>query len=304
MSSQKAYGDSVAQILRIDEAPAVVRQKGIRQEYAATLVRSENPSSEKSDPLPTEDSIIASVSLTEGLDREIWLNGRALSPQGPQPAGGATLLDLRHDNRVRFKSGFNLVHFYFARSALNGMLEQLGARRIDELRAQTGVLSPDPTLAQLASALLPSLVRPQDASPIFVDHVLHAVAAHLMSKFADVDRPAAALRGGLAPWQQKRATELLAENLDGSLSLADVAAECELSASHFSRAFVQSMGMPPHRWLQKQRIEKAKSLLASSTISLAEIARMAGFGDQSHFSRVFSQIMGTSPGTWRRIQHQ
>ncbi|MDI3561872.1 AraC family transcriptional regulator [Bradyrhizobium sp. Arg816] len=304
MASLKGYGQTVAQLLRIDEAPSVVRQKGYRKEYAATLVRSEQPSREKSDSLPTEESIIASVSLSESLDREIWLNERPLPPQGPQAAGGATLLDLRHDNRVRFKSGFQLVHFYFTRSALNGMLEHQGARRVDELHAPTGVLSPDRTLAQLASALLPSLAQPQEASRIFVDHVLHAAAAHLLKEYAGIDQPAVRLRGGLAPWQQKRATELLSEHLDGDLSLADIAAECGLSPGHFSRAFAQSMGMPPHRWLREQRVEKAKSLLSTSRLSLLEIAKATGFGDQSHFTRVFSESTGSSPGAWRRFRSQ
>ena len=304
MSDLRGYGQTVAQILRIEEAPSVVRQKGYRKEYAATLVRSEQPSLEKSGSLPTEESIIASVSLSDGLDREIWLNERPLAPQGSQAAGGATLLDLRHDNRVLFKSGFHLVHFYFTRSALNGMMDQQGAKRLDELHAPTGVCSPDRTLAQLASALLPSLVKPQEASRIFVDHVLHAAAAHLLKEYADIDQPAAKLRGGLAPWQQRRATELLAENLDGGLSLADVAVECGLSPGHFSRAFARSMGMPPHRWLRERRVEKAKSLLSKSRLSLAEIARASGFGDQSHFTRVFSESTGSSPGAWRRFQSQ
>ena len=304
MSSPRGYGQTVAQLLRIEEAPSVVRQKGYRKEYAATLVRSDRASHEKSDPLPTEEAIIASVALSDGVDREIWLNERPLPPQGPQSPGRATLLDLRHDNRVRFKSGFQLVHFYFTRSALNGMLEQQGARRIDELDAPTGVSSPDRILAQLASALLPSLVKPEEASRIFVDHVLHAAAAHLLKEYAGIDQPAAKLRGGLAPWQQKRATELLSENLDGGLSLADVAAECGLSPGHFSRAFAQSTGRRPHRWLREQRIEKAKSLLSNSRLSLVEIAKATGFGDQSHFTRVFSETTGSSPGAWRRLQSQ
>ncbi|OKO76006.1 AraC family transcriptional regulator [Bradyrhizobium sp. AS23.2] len=304
MSNLRGYGQTVAEILHIKEAPSVVRQKGHRKEYAATLVVSEQPSLERSNPLPTEDSIIASVSLSEGLDREIWLNERPLALQGPQAAGGTTLLDLRHDNRVRFKSGFHLVHFYFTRSALNGMLEQQGTERLDELHAPTGVCSPDRTLTQLASALLPSLVKPQEASRIFVDHVLHAAAAHLLKEYAGIDQPTAKLRGGLAPWQQKRATELLSENLDGDLSLADIAAECGLSPGHFSRAFAQSMGIRPHRWLREHRVEKAKSLLSNSRLSLVEIAKATGFGDQSHFTRVFSESTGSSPGAWRRFQRQ
>ena len=87
-----------------------------------------------------------------------------------------------------------------------------------------------------------------------------------------------AVRGGLAAWQQKLATELLSENLDGELSLADIAAERNRSAGHVPCAFGHSMGTPPHR-LRQQRVEKAKSTLSESRLSLAEIAKTARSGD-------------------------
>jgi AraC-like DNA-binding protein len=296
MSSNRGYGQTVAQVLQLAEAPSLVRQKGYRKEYAATLLRSEKPSLDK------EDAIIVSVSLLGEFDRELWLNDRHLPPQGPQPAGLATLLDLRHDNRVRFRSGFHLVHFYFTRSALNGVLEQQDSKRIDEFKADPGVSSPDPTLRQLAVAMLPSLIRPQEASRIFVDHIMQAAAAHILKAYGGTDDFDRRIKGGLAPWQQKIATELLGENLDVAMTLAEVAAECGLSAAHFARAFTQSMGMSPHRWLQGQRLKKAKSLLADSKLPLAEIARLSGFADQSHFTRAFSRAIGASPGAWRRFQ--
>ncbi|MEY9744864.1 AraC-like DNA-binding protein [Bradyrhizobium japonicum] len=88
-----------------------------------------------------------------------------------------------------------------------------------------------------------------------------------------------AVRSGLAAWQQKLATELLSENLDCELSLADIAAERNRSAGHVPCAFAHSMGTPPHRWLRQQRVEKAKSPLSESRLSLAEIAKTARFGD-------------------------
>ena len=55
------------------------------------------------------------------------------------------------------------------------------------------------------------------------------------------------LRGGLAPWQERRAKEILSANLDGDVPLKDVARECRLSVSHFSRAFRRTVGVAPHQ---------------------------------------------------------
>src|SRR5262249_61445822 len=108
------------------------------------------------------------------------------------------------------------------------------------------------------------------------------------------------LSGGLAPWQVKRACEKLEADLSGKLTLQEIAAEVGISASHFSRAFRASVGLPPHQWLLRQRISAAKQLMSVRDLSLAEIAIAAGFSNQSHFTRVFSTFVGVSPGVWRR----
>jgi AraC family transcriptional regulator len=73
-----------------------------------------------------------------------------------------------------------------------------------------------------------------------------------------------------------------------------------MSVSHFGRAFRQSVGVTPHRWLLLRRIEAAKKLLCNSAQSVCEIGLDCGFGDQSHFTRVFRNFVGVGPGEWRR----
>ena len=112
----------------------------------------------------------------------------------------------------------------------------------------------------------------------------------------------AAMAGTLAGWQERRAKAMLAENINGNISLAHLAQECRLSVRHFTRAFRASTGVSAHTWLLRLRIEKAKTLLISSRRSLAEIALECGFADQSHMTRVFRRSIGLSPGAWRRLQ--
>jgi transcriptional regulator GlxA family with amidase domain len=106
--------------------------------------------------------------------------------------------------------------------------------------------------------------------------------------------------GGLAPWQARRAKELTSANLDGQLPLSQIAEACGLSTRHFARAFRQSIGVPPHRWLLGRRIERWKDLMRDPALSLAKVVLACGFADQSHFTRMFTTLMGLSPGLWRR----
>ena len=108
------------------------------------------------------------------------------------------------------------------------------------------------------------------------------------------------LKGGLAPWQEKRALQMMAANLDGNVRLRSLAHEVGLSISQFSRAFRKSAGVPPHQWLLQRRVEAAKPLLKDRRLSLSEVALSVGFTDQSHFTRVFSAVVGMPPGLWRR----
>src|SRR4029077_9570364 len=126
------------------------------------------------------------------------------------------------------------------------------------------------------------------------------LGAHVLRAYAGLPPSKTPKRGGLAPWQARRAAEMIRESLDGNIHLSDMARECGLSVSHFTRAFRKSFGMSPYRWLLERRIDRAKALLVTSDLAIADIAMRAGFSDQAAFTRAFVRIVGDSPGRWRR----
>ena len=111
----------------------------------------------------------------------------------------------------------------------------------------------------------------------------------------------AALRGGLAPWQAKRAAAHIEVNINSNVRVADLAGIVRLSVSHFSRAFRQSFGEPPHAYITRQRMLRAQVIMLSSREPLARIALDCGMSDQAHFTRVFRKTVGVNPGDWRRM---
>jgi AraC family transcriptional regulator len=161
-------------------------------------------------------------------------------------------------------------------------------------------MASDPVVHHLGLCLDTARSRPSEMSPVCADHIASALEAYLRQAHNIVSLPPPAVRGGLAPWQLRQAKQILISRLDEPISLAELARACKLSPGHFARAFRQTTGQPPHRWLMVQRIEKAKQLLVDSTLSLAQIAQKCGFADQSHFTRVFAQLVQSSPGQWRR----
>jgi AraC family transcriptional regulator len=131
---------------------------------------------------------------------------------------------------------------------------------------------------------------------LFVEHVLVAVGVHIAQTYGGMRPMSRPARGGLAPWQERRATEILRANLKGG----EVARECGLSAGYFSHAFRRTLGMAPHQGLIEQRVALFKEKLRDDGLSLTDVAAECGFSDQSHLARHFQRIVGVSPGAWRR----
>jgi AraC-like DNA-binding protein/DNA-binding MarR family transcriptional regulator len=111
-------------------------------------------------------------------------------------------------------------------------------------------------------------------------------------------------RGGLAPWQLRRATEYMTEHLAGPVLLKDLAGQTGLSPSRFGRAFKLSMGISPRRWQMNLRVLEAQEMLRDGKRPQADIALATGFAEQSHFSRVFKEVVGVPPGVWQRAHRQ
>jgi AraC-like DNA-binding protein len=115
----------------------------------------------------------------------------------------------------------------------------------------------------------------------------------------DISPPPPRPRGGIAPSALRRVREHIDSNLGEHIEIADLATLTGLSPCHFSRAFKQSVGMPPHRYLISRRVQEAAKLIEMTDRPMLEIALDVGFSDQSHFTRVFSSQVGESPSQFR-----
>jgi AraC family transcriptional regulator len=300
MSQAGAFGRRLGQFLHLKDAPPSLLTRSLRSvELAVTETRDDNPVPGLSGQLAPEDAFLVSLKFHDYPDCELWENGKCIMTRDVR-AGATYLYDLKRDPRYVIDKPFHSLYFYLPRSALDGISEQSGARRVSQIACELGVGHDDAIIRQIGASFLEGLRRPAETNQLFIDHMMLALTAHVAQTYGGWQHPAEPARGGLAPWQVRRACEKFESDLGGKLSLEQIAAEFNLSVSHFSRAFRVSTGLPPHQWLLRQRVNTAKQLMSVRDLPLSEIAISAGFANQSHFTRVFSAMVGVSPAAWRR----
>lgn len=154
----------------------------------------------------------------------------------------------------------------------------------------------DPVIQQAVLALKRACLSGEP----MMDLQVQAQALVILSRLAvHADIASLPRRGGLSPTQLQRVMALADARIEEAITVSELATAAGLSESHFCRAFRQETGLPPRRWLMHRRIERARDLLASTTMPLAEIAFACGLCGQSHLTTLFKQRYGLTPAAYR-----
>jgi AraC family transcriptional regulator len=294
-----AFSAEIARNFGLKEEVVFVAPTPPKPQFAAIEFRVDEPHGGLSDPIPPEDAYIVTLQLGGLREKVYWEEGRQLGRYS-RVTGESSISDLRREPRILVDTPVHSLLFYMPRAAMNALAEDAGAAPVGDLRFEPGAGFRDDTFAELAEVLLPSLRAPEQANRLFTDYAALALASHVISAYGgrDVARP---IRGGLAPWQERRAKEMILADLAGRRSLDEVAAACGLSASHFARSFRKTTGVAPHAWLVRARVQQAMVRLRRRDETVASVADACGFADPSHFARVFTRQVGLSPSAWRRL---
>ncbi len=114
-----------------------------------------------------------------------------------------------------------------------------------------------------------------------------------------VGRGSARVPGGMSPNAGRRVLDYIDANLDRDISLADLARVAGLASSHFSHSFRATFACAPYQYVLRQRAHRARQLLETNRMPLAEVALAAGFANQAHLTTLFKRVVGVTPGAYR-----
>ena len=168
------------------------------------------------------------------------------------------------------------------------------AARFSPLLSRPGQIQATEILP-LATRIQRELRGPDDLSPLAIEHL----GFELLITAARADRKTE----WTAPAWLTRTEEYLRASLHKPPTVAELSRIAGVHPAHLARAFRVHYGMGPASYLRALRLDRAAMHLLESTRSLADIASLAGFADQSHFTRLFSKRFGLSPAKYRRL-HQ
>lgn len=98
------------------------------------------------------------------------------------------------------------------------------------------------------------------------------------------------------------AIQYIENNLNKKITLNELAEHVHLSKYYFSHLFQESMQVSPSRYITERRIQYAKTLMASSSLSIREIAEKSGFDNAMYFSNVFKKHEGISPKSFNSLR--
>ena len=228
--------------------------------------------------------------VTEGIQRQRFKGEAVLLGPGCialMPPGEI------HDGIKQGEHPYTLKTFRLPANLLREIAEEIvGASREPEF---SGTMIEDPRLAAHLLRLHDSMCRSPDSCSLAVQSEWLSFLHFLFTQPRTIKLRVA--RGSLSSWQWRRVKDYCLDHLADKITLEELAAVCNLNRFNFLRKFKQTVGMTPHAWLVRLRLEQACALLARSRSlqTIAEIAQGVGFYDQSHFNRAFRQAFGVAP---------
>jgi len=158
----------------------------------------------------------------------------------------------------------------------------------------------DDLLVKLIECIRVEIDEGCPSGKLFADGLCLALVGHLQARYSR-KKAAWPLHLRMSKSQVARISDYVEAHIGSDLRVSQLAALVDLSPQHFSRLFKVSVGMTPHRYIMRRRVEAAQRLLRTDA-TIADIAYVLGFSSQAHFTQVFRRQVGATPSHLRSTQ--
>jgi AraC family transcriptional regulator len=177
---------------------------------------------------------------------------------------------------------------------LKSVVEQSGADP-GLLRITNRFQARDPQIEHIGWALKAEMESGYPSGRLFTDALATGLAARIVRNHSSLARPARATRATIPARKLKTVLAYIEDNLARDLTLQEIAQIAGLSTSHFKALFRKSVGMPPHQYLIRRRVERAAMQLRTGNLPIGQVALDNGFCHQSHLAMHTRRVLGVTP---------
>ncbi|MCW2718550.1 MAG: AraC family transcriptional regulator [Pseudonocardiales bacterium] len=231
------------------------------------------------------------TSMRRRIDGE-WIN-ETLGP------GDVSLLTRAAESHWVWPEDIEVVHVYLTQDELAATCRQMYERDVQEVELHDTVKANDPAIHRTAMQIAHEAAQGAAGSRLMVESLSCQLSVHILRRHAHVLFRERGGTDGLTFQQDRAVRDYIHQHLGESISLADLATEVGLSRFHFARRFRATTGTPPHEFVIRERVDRARMMLERSNTPLLDIACACGFADQSHMTREFKKRVGVTPGRYR-----
>lgn len=281
----------------------MTRTEGSRSAYSTTLhgvrvcfarlVSAGDPV--RSQSLPCDDDYLLTLQRLPQAAQTIWRGGARLE-MPPHGGGSVFIMNMRERWQCERPEAYDDLSLRIGFSAFRALARALGFPGIKGLAPVLG--QADPVLAALGSAWVSAVESGEGDETPLMQQLARTLFVHVIGAYG-VHEAGEGSRRLLSQAQEDAAKAFMRAQAGRNISVAEIAAAAGLSRGYFSKAFSETVGSTPFRWLMSYRIQRAKDMLVDG-LPIAQIAAACGFSDQSHLSRVFLRETGVSPAQWRK----
>jgi len=153
----------------------------------------------------------------------------------------------------------------------------------------------DPQIEHIGWALKAEMENGYPSGRSYMDALATGLAARIVRNHSSLARAARSVKAAMPGRKLKSVLSYIEDNLGRDLGLGEIAEAAGLSVSHFKALFRKSLGMPPHQYLIRRRVERAAMQLRRGTMPIGQIALENGFCHQSHLALHTRRVLGLTP---------
>lgn len=226
-----------------------------------------------------------------------WLEGK-VSRAITRP-GSFTIIPALQESGWEIEGRGRLLYFFLPPALVRRVVE-------DELELGAAASTPidrlgihDPQMAALAEQFVGEIERGAAGWSVFAESITIQLAVLLARAHSTGAARPLRLQGGLSLHAKRRVLDFIETHLERDIALSDLAREAGLALSHFSHSFRATFDCAPYQYVLRRRAHRARELLESGGMPLAQVALAAGFANQAHLTTQFKRVLGVTPAAYR-----